>query len=49
MSERIMVELAPRPASIRRMQHRMIARYHLESESVGTEPLRHLVIHPHAA
>jgi stage III sporulation protein SpoIIIAA len=49
MSERVRVELAPRPASIRRMQHRMIARYHLDSESVGTEPLRHLVIHPHAA
>jgi stage III sporulation protein SpoIIIAA len=47
MSERITVELAPRPASIRRMQHRMIARYHLDSESVGSEPLRHLVIHPH--
>lgn len=49
MSEKITVELAPRPATIRRMQHRMIARYHLESESVGTEPSRHLVIYPHAA
>jgi hypothetical protein len=48
MSEQITVELAPRPATIRRLQHRMIARYHLNSESVGTEPSRHLVIYPHA-
>jgi len=49
MNEHVMVELAPRPSSIRRMQHRMIARYHLDSESVGTEPSRHLVIYPQAA
>lgn len=48
LSEQVTVELAPRPSTIRRLQHRMIARYHLNSESVGTEPLRHLVIHPHS-
>jgi stage III sporulation protein SpoIIIAA len=49
MNEHIPVELAPRPGPIRKMQHRMIARFHLDSESVGTEPTRHLIIHPSAA
>jgi hypothetical protein len=48
LSEQVVVELAPRPSPIRRMQHRMIARYHLDSESTGTEPSRHLVIYPKA-
>lgn len=31
---------------VRRIQHRLVSRYHLAAESVGTEPMRHLVIHP---
>ncbi|MGA7802563.1 MAG: R3H domain-containing nucleic acid-binding protein, partial [Gammaproteobacteria bacterium] len=40
------IELAPRPASLRKLQHRIAARYRLVAESEGQEPLRHLVIHP---
>jgi stage III sporulation protein SpoIIIAA len=46
MSEAIPVSLAPRPPELRKVQHRVIARYHLETESVGREPFRHLVVHP---
>ena len=40
------IELAPRDSSLRKMQHRIAARYHLVAESEGREPYRHLVIHP---
>lgn len=46
LNERVPVALAPRSPMIRRMQHRMINRYHLDAESNGREPMRHLVIHP---
>lgn len=46
MSEGVTVALAPRPAPLRKVQHRLISRYHLEAHSVGSEPMRHLVIHP---
>ena len=46
LTEGVEVALAPRPPMVRKMQHRMIARYHLEAQSEGKEPLRHLVIHP---
>lgn len=46
LNEGIEVALAPRRPMIRRMQHRMIARYHLDAEATGREPLKHLVIHP---
>lgn len=42
------VELAPRSASIRRLQHRVASRHRVVTESVGSEPKRYLVIHPHA-
>lgn len=40
------IELAPQPASLRKLQHRIAARYRLVAESEGQEPSRHLVIHP---
>jgi len=49
LSERVMVELLPRRPALRKVQHRIAARYHLVAESVGSEPQRHLVIRPAAA
>jgi predicted RNA-binding protein Jag len=46
LDEGVEVELAPRSAALRQIQHRVAARYHLVAESVGSEPLRHLIIHP---
>ena len=46
MSEGVPVALAPRRPSVRKLQHRMVVRYHLDAESIGSEPSRHLVIHP---
>lgn len=46
MSENVDVELAPRRPAVRRLQHRIATRYHLEAQSVGSEPRRHLVVHP---
>jgi len=46
MAEGIPVALAPRRPAVRKLQHRMVVRYHLDAESIGTEPTRHLVIHP---
>ena len=40
------VSLAPRPAALRKMQHRLVSRHHLEATSAGHEPFRHLVIYP---
>lgn len=48
IAEGIAVELAPRPAVLRKLQHRIVIRHHLIAESVGCEPRRHLVIQPHA-
>src|SRR5690606_17343508 len=45
-SQGVIVELAPRPARLRRLQHRVVVRRHMMAESVGSEPQRHLVIHP---
>jgi hypothetical protein len=47
ITENIEVSLAPRSHSLRRMQHRIAARYHLATRSVGQEPTRHLIISPH--
>lgn len=44
--EGVPVELAPRPAPLRKLQHRTVVRHQLVAESVGSEPSRHLVIHP---
>lgn len=46
LTQGIVVELAPRSAPIRRMQHRIAMRHHLLAESAGSEPQRHLVLHP---
>jgi stage III sporulation protein SpoIIIAA len=46
LNEGISVELAPRPARLRRLQHRVVMREQLMAESIGSEPRRHLVIHP---
>ncbi|MEO1131957.1 MAG: R3H domain-containing nucleic acid-binding protein [Cyanobacteria bacterium J06639_1] len=40
------VELLPRSASIRKMQHELVEHYHLASESFGEEPNRRLRIYP---
>jgi predicted RNA-binding protein Jag len=46
MSEGRPVALAPRSPELRKAQHRVVARYHLEAESNGREPMRHLVVFP---
>jgi stage III sporulation protein SpoIIIAA len=43
------VALAPRPARLRQLQHKLIARFGLDSASEGSEPTRHLVVLPAAA
>jgi predicted RNA-binding protein Jag len=45
-SEGVEVSLAARNSSVRKLQHRIVSRYHLSAESVGSEPMRHLVIYP---
>jgi stage III sporulation protein SpoIIIAA len=40
------VELLPRSATIRKMQHELIEHYHLRSVSFGTEPNRRLRVYP---
>jgi stage III sporulation protein SpoIIIAA len=46
LAERVPVSLAPRPPALRKMQHRLVSRHHLEAASAGHEPFRHLVIYP---
>lgn len=46
LDEGVEVELAPRSSALRKIQHRVAARHQLVAESVGSEPLRHLIIHP---
>lgn len=48
MHEGVAVELAPRSASLRRLQHRVASRHRMMAESIGSEPRRHLVLYPHA-
>ena len=40
------VELLPRPSSIRKLQHELIAHYGLFGDSIGNEPNRRLRIYP---
>ncbi|MEB3336385.1 MAG: R3H domain-containing nucleic acid-binding protein [Leptolyngbyaceae bacterium] len=40
------VELLPRSAKVRKMQHELIEHYHLQSRSFGDEPNRRLRIYP---
>jgi stage III sporulation protein SpoIIIAA len=49
IAQRRAVELAPRPAYLRRLQHQLADAYGLESQSVGREPLRHVLIRPSAS
>lgn len=44
IQEGLPVELAPRSASLRRLQHRVATRHRLLAQSVGSEPRRHLVL-----
>jgi len=48
-TEGIDVGLAPQPPALRDLQQRFITRHHLVAESTGSEPRRHLVVHPVAA
>jgi len=48
LEQGVIVELTPRPAPLRQLQHRLASRHHMVAESVGSEPQRHLVIYPHA-
>ncbi|MGQ9473436.1 MAG: R3H domain-containing nucleic acid-binding protein [Candidatus Caldatribacteriaceae bacterium] len=40
------IELAPRNAFVRRLQHRIAERYNLFSQSVGEEPFRRVIFYP---
>ncbi|MBJ6764713.1 AAA family ATPase [Myxococcaceae bacterium JPH2] len=40
------VALAPRSSRVRKLQHRLVARYPLETVSHGSEPARHLTLYP---
>lgn len=40
------VSLAPRPSSVRRLQHELAAAYGLGSQSIGSEPGRHVILYP---
>lgn len=42
------IELAPRKAYIRRLQHQLVERFNLSSRSIGDEPIRRLRILPPA-
>ncbi|RKG59218.1 AAA family ATPase [Corallococcus sp. CA054B] len=46
LSEGISLPLAPRPSRLRKLQHTLVVKNHLEAVSVGSEPVRHLVIYP---
>lgn len=46
LSEGVAVSLAPRPPRLRKLQHRLVSRYHLETVSQGSEPQRHLTLYP---
>jgi len=40
------VELSPQNSYIRRLQHQLVQRFGLASESKGTDPFRRVVIYP---
>ncbi|WP_245918856.1 R3H domain-containing nucleic acid-binding protein [Melittangium boletus] len=46
LKEGVEVPLAPSPPRLRKLQHRLVSRYHLEAVSHGSEPKRHLIIYP---
>jgi stage III sporulation protein SpoIIIAA len=48
-AEGVPVSLTARPPQLRKAQHRLVSRHHLEAASTGREPFRHLVIYPEGA
>ena len=40
------VDLLPRSARVRKMQHQLVERYRLQSKSIGSEPERYLRVYP---
>jgi stage III sporulation protein SpoIIIAA len=46
LNEAVPVSLAPRPPRLRRLQHELADRFHLETRSEGEGPTRHLVVYP---
>ncbi len=46
ISEGVAIPLSPRPPGLRRLQHRLVSRYHLDASSMGSEPARHLIVFP---
>ncbi|WP_434388140.1 R3H domain-containing nucleic acid-binding protein [Melittangium boletus] len=46
LQEGVEVPLAPTSPRLRKLQHRLVSRYHLEAVSHGSEPRRHLVVYP---
>ncbi|RJS21887.1 AAA family ATPase [Corallococcus sp. H22C18031201] len=46
LREGVVVALAPRSSRVRKLQHRLVARYPLETVSHGSEPARHLTLYP---
>jgi stage III sporulation protein SpoIIIAA len=46
LAEGVPIALSPRPPELRKMQHRLAARYHLEAGSVDRGGQRHLVVYP---
>ncbi|NOK35251.1 AAA family ATPase [Corallococcus exercitus] len=46
LAEGISLPLTPRPSRLRKVQHTLVVKNHLEAVSVGSEPQRHLVIYP---
>jgi stage III sporulation protein SpoIIIAA len=48
-AEGVPVSLTPRPPQLRKVQHRLVSKHHLEAASTGREPFRHLVIYPEGA
>ncbi len=46
LAESVAVELSPQSLEVRKIQHHIVNRYHLVAESIGSDPLRRLVIYP---
>jgi stage III sporulation protein SpoIIIAA len=46
LEEGEVVELSPRRAALRRLQHLVVSRNNLTAQSAGREPSRHLVVYP---
>ncbi|MBX5480476.1 MAG: AAA family ATPase [Myxococcaceae bacterium] len=49
LNEGVSIPLSPRPPRLRRLQHQLVERFHLQTMSVGSGDERHLVIYPEGA